>query len=73
MESTCSMEELKKRIMSPSRQQFQKLTSVEMFEQLNANGSFDVSYIPQGRVTVGTSIFTASEAAARIAHELELD
>src|SRR5271157_2004283 len=44
---TCPMAELKWRMASPSRLHYGKLTSVPLFEQLHAEGSFDESHMPQ--------------------------
>ena len=46
VELVCPVAELKRRIASPSRLQYKKLTSVSLFEELHANGSFGVSYLP---------------------------
>jgi hypothetical protein len=57
---------------SASRQQFQKLTSVPLFEQLYADGVFDTAGMPKARVSIDTSMCTPSEAARQIAVALEL-
>jgi tRNA uridine 5-carbamoylmethylation protein Kti12 len=64
--------ELRRRIDSPSRLQYQKLTSVSLFEQLHANGSFDPSYMPESRVSIDTSLCTQTEAAREIARTVKL-
>jgi hypothetical protein len=72
VELVCPVAELKRRIASPSRLQYKKLTSVSLFEELQANGSFGVSYLPDARLSVDTSVCTPAEAAREIARVLEL-
>ena len=64
---TCPMAELKKRIVSPSRVGFGKLASVLLFDQLHAEGAFDVPWMPEPRLTIDTSLLTPPQAAAQIA------
>src|SRR5271157_24822 len=71
-ELTCPMAELKWRMGLPSRLQYGKLTSVVLFEQLNAEGSFDASHMPRPSLTIDTSLCTPARAALEIARELEL-
>ena len=72
VELQCPLNELKSRMDNPSRQQFRKLTSVPLFEQLYADGVFDTSRMPTPRLTVDTSTCTPVEAANQIAHALHL-
>ena len=72
VELVCPVEEIKRRLDSPSRRGFQKLSSVELFDELNAGGVFDSSGMPEARVRVDTSLCDAGEAARRIAEGLEL-
>lgn len=72
VELVCPLAELRRRIDSPSRLHYQKLTSVALFEQLHANGSFDASYMPESRVSIDTSLCTPTEAAREIARTLKL-
>jgi hypothetical protein len=57
----CPVSELRAR--SASRSEFGKLTSVELFERLHGEGTFDDSGMPEARVTVDTSV-TEPRAAA---------
>jgi hypothetical protein len=72
VELTCPLSDLKSRIESPSRAQYQKLASVALFEQLHSAGVFDSSYMPQPVLSIDTSQVTPATAAATIAHELNL-
>ena len=72
VELQCPLNELKTRMDNPSRQQFRKLTSVPLFEQLHADGVFDTSHMPAPTITIDTSTCTPVEAAAQIAQALQL-
>jgi hypothetical protein len=72
VELTCPLAELKRRLGHASRLQYQKLTSVSLFEQLQAAGSLDSSHIPKPRLSIDTSVFGPAEAAARIVQTLGL-
>ncbi len=71
-ELTCPLAELKRRMGSESRLQYKKLTSVGVFEQLLAQGSFDASYMPAPRLSIDTSLGTPALAALQIARALAL-
>ena len=73
VELTCPVEELKQRIDSPSRREHQKLTSVALFEELHAGGTFEALLMPKARVVVDTSLSTPAEAAEQIARVLGLN
>lgn len=73
IELTCPPAELKQRINSPSRRQFGKLTSVPLFEQLQAEGKFDASQMPAPSLSIDTAACTPQRAAARIARMLAAD
>lgn len=73
VELVCPLEELKKRMDSPSRLQYGKLTSVLMFEQLAADGSFEALPMPKPRLSIDTSICTPQQAATQVAQLLALD
>jgi hypothetical protein len=70
VELTCPMDELKRRVERPERREFGKLASLELFEELCADGTFDAMAMPKAAVTIDTSACTPAEAAARIAREL---
>jgi len=72
IELTCALPELKRRMGSQSRQQFKKLTSVPLFEQLHAEGSFDASYMPVPKLSIDTGLVSSARAALQIARTLEL-
>ena len=72
VELICPLLELKTRLNNESRRQFQKMTSVEDFERLHAQGSLDASYMPTARVVIDTGILSAAQAAKKIVNELGL-
>ena len=72
VELVCPLKELKTRLASPSRLQYQKLTSVSLFEQLHANGSFDASYMPESTLSIDTSVCLPTQAAVEIVRVLKL-
>jgi hypothetical protein len=72
IELVCPLPELKRRIDSPSRLQFQKLTSVSLFEQLHACGGFDAKYMPRPTLSIDTSLCTPLQAATQIVNTLDL-
>jgi len=72
VELVTPLNELKQRIDSPSRLEYRKLSSLALFEQLEARGEFDTSHMPKARVTVDTGQFPAAEAATQIATALGL-
>lgn len=72
IELTCPLDELKRRMSGPSRFHHKKLTSVALFEQLHAEGSFEASYMPTPKLSINTSEVTPARAALMIARALEL-
>jgi hypothetical protein len=72
VELTCPLPELKRRMDSPSRAQFQKLTSIPLFEQLHVNGVFNALHMPIPSISVDTSLHSPEEAAATIATKLRI-
>ena len=72
IELVCPIPELKRRMEGPSRQRFAKLTSVSLFEQLLANGTFDSPRMPSPRLSIDTSLHSPAEAASQIAQTLQL-
>ena len=73
IELTCPISELKNRMGDPSRHKFKKLTSVSLFEELHAEGSFDSSAMPEPRLSIDTSLVTPARAALQIARTLDLN
>ena len=72
IELVCPSHELAKRMDTPSRREYQKLTSMELFEQLNNAGCFDSSYMPKAALSLDTSIFMPLETATKIAETLQI-
>ena len=72
VELTCPVDELKRRIPAQSRQQYKKLSSVELFEQLQAGGIFDGFPMPAPRVSIDTSVSTPARAALEIVRALNI-
>ena len=68
----CDSAELEKRLTEPAREKFGKLTSVELFRQLNNDGTFDSPDNVPDRIKVDTTNIPPTEAAMRIATELKL-
>ena len=68
----CAPAELETRLTNPSRQEFGKLTSLDLFRQLNSQGMFDTpANVPDG-LAIDTTDISPAEAAKRIASSLEL-
>lgn len=67
VELVCPLAELKRRMDSPSRLGYQKLSSVSLFEQLHADGVFDASHMPEPLLSIDTSLRTPNQAAMEIA------
>jgi hypothetical protein len=72
VELVCPIAELRRRIDSPSRGHHRKLTSLSLFEQLEARGEFDTSHMPSAAIVIDTSLKSAQEAAAEISATLGL-
>jgi hypothetical protein len=72
VELTCSREELERRLTIPSRQEFGKLTSLELFRELGDAGAFKDFGIPSHQFVVDITALPPSEAAKLIVKELEL-
>lgn len=71
VELVCPLTELKRRLDSPSRLQYGKLASIPLFEELHAQGSFDMSCMPKPRLSLDTSLCTPAQAAAQIRQALD--
>jgi adenylate kinase len=67
VELRCSTQELERRIESPSRRRFGKLSSVGRFRELKEAGAFVDPGIPAGRLVVDTTELSAFDAAGLIA------
>lgn len=73
VELVCPLSELKRRLDSPSRLQYRKLTSKTLFDQIHTAGGFEGSFLPKPRLSIDTSLCTPAQAAAKIAEVLALD
>jgi hypothetical protein len=72
VELVCPETELKLRMENASRRGFQKLASVELFEQLKAAGVFDAPAMPKAKMVIDTSKYTPAAAAREIVLRLKL-
>ena len=72
VELVCPLDELKLRLIDGARSQFGKLTSVELFEKLHAEGVFDSLRMPEAKLTIDTSQCSPVSAAAKIVERLHL-
>lgn len=72
IELTCPLAELKRRIPAPSRSLFQKLNSLELFDQLHAQGAFHAMPMPAPELSIDTSTVLPARAALQIARTLKL-
>ena len=68
----CDSAELERRLTDPAREKFGKLTSLELFRELNSNGTFDTPRNIPNRLTVDITSISSADAAKRIATELNL-
>ena len=68
----CDDEELERRIIDPAREKFGKLTSLELYRQLNSTGTFHTPDNVPDRLRVDTTNISPIEAAGRIANQLSL-
>lgn len=72
VELTCPFDELRRRIDSPSRLLYRKLSSLSRFDELHAQGAFDASQMPRAALTIDTSRCEPAGAAEQIAALLKL-
>jgi hypothetical protein len=72
VELLCPPAQLKERMDSPSRRQYGKLTSVSLFEQLEAEGSFASLEMPSPDLSIDTSLFSPRQAAQQIVRRFAL-
>jgi hypothetical protein len=72
VELVCPLDELNRRIDSPSRLQYRKLSSLSLFEKLQAAGEFDTSHMPTPSLRIDTSLNGPVEAAIQISDTLNL-
>jgi len=72
VEVVCPVEEIKRRLASEARRAFGKLTSVELFEEMDGRGSWSCAGMPEARVRVDTGVRAAEECAWEILRGLGL-
>lgn len=70
VELVCPTEELKLRMGDDARRQFGKLSSVELFERLHAEGAFGGYAMPKPELRIDTSVTQPRDAAMLIAERL---
>jgi hypothetical protein len=70
VELVCPLDELKRRMGDESRSEFGKLTSVELFEQLLADGVFEKPEMPEPALRIDTNACSSVEAAEKITRAL---
>ena len=70
IELTCRLPDHEHRVVSADRSNFGKVTSLERFRQLEANGAFPHFSTPQGAVSVDTSGMSVEEAVAAVDNEV---
>lgn len=63
---TCSDDVIQSRIDAPSRREFRKLTSVELYRDLRASGAFAFSQLPMPDLSLATDAISPEEAARQI-------
>ncbi len=68
----CAPEELETRITNPSRKKFGKLSSLDLFRQLNNAGVFDTPENAPDRLAIDTTHLSPAATAGKIAAELKL-
>lgn len=66
VELTCPEPEIERRLDDPSRREFAKLTDVELYRRLRAEGVFDTPVIRRNRLVLDTQAIAPAEAAGRI-------
>ena len=72
VELVCPLDELRRRMASESRLKYRKLTSLELFDRLEAEGEFETSHMPLAEVTIDTCTTAPAEAAEQIRAALML-
>jgi hypothetical protein len=72
VELTCSAEEMERRLTHPTRQEFGKLTSLALFQELSHGGAFKDPGIPSQHLVLDITTLAPNEAAKLIAERLEL-
>ncbi len=71
IELTCPEEVIESRLSNADRKRWGKITDVERYRQLKADGAFQYRKMPTPRLTIDTSRVDPAEAARRIDVALE--
>lgn len=66
VELTCAESEIERRLSAPSRHSTQKLTSLELYQKLRREGTFDRPVMPASPYTFATDNTSPRETAVRI-------
>jgi shikimate kinase len=72
IELTCPIEELERRIENPSRSEFRKLRSLEVFRKIRQAGVHIYPKLPNCGLTIDTSTMSPQQAACKIYEFLSL-
>ena len=72
VELTCAPDELERRVESPSRRDFGKLHSLELYRQLQQAGAFDFPALPDSGLSFDTTQKSPKETARLIGESLGL-
>ncbi len=72
VELTCSREELERRLTNQSRQEFGKLTSLDLFRELITACAFKDPGIPSRRFVLDITAIAPHEAAGLVVKQLDL-
>lgn len=70
---TVSVEDQERRVVSPERHAFHKLTSVEVLRRFRNSGAADYRPIPDSGLTIDTGEASPAQAAARIVQAFALE
>src|ERR1700675_2909384 len=73
VELTCDEGGLRRRMDTPSRRKYTKLTSWAKYEDLKAGGAFSAPKLPDPDLIVDTGEFNPKSAALQIAEKFQLD
>ena len=72
VELTCKREELERRLVLPSRAEYDKLCSVQQLRALRQMGAFDGPHLPPDRLLFDTTGRSADEVAVQIVNEFSI-
>ena len=68
---TCNESTIESRIQSPTRAQFRKVTSVELYRTLRDSGAFRFTSLPNPELTIATDAVAPESAAEQIFEHLK--